>query len=89
MAKTVENLGVLTQNDLISVLIKILIRSTPRPCPGMCRKFTCFPFISIQRAKLEEDVQTFVAKETVDSLDMNELEAFMTKDPAPDLVDLT
>ena len=44
---------------------------------------------SIQRAKLEEDVQTFVAKETVDSLDMNELEAFMTKDPAPDLVDLT
>ena len=39
-------LGVLTQNDLISVLLKILIRSTPRPCPGMCRKFTCFPFIS-------------------------------------------
>ena len=46
-------------------------------------------YASSQRAKLEEDVKTFVAKETVDSLDMDDLEAFMTKDPALDLVDLT
>ena len=39
------SLGVLTQNDLISVSIKILIRSAHRPCPGMCKAFTCFPSI--------------------------------------------
>ena len=41
-----EMLGVLTQNDLISVLIKILVRSTPRTCPGMCKAFTGFFLVS-------------------------------------------
>ena len=39
-------LGVLTYNDLIFVLIKILIRSAPRPCSGMCTSFAYFPFMS-------------------------------------------